>query len=321
MLKRWLELKKKLLVLGASGLTGYKIANLAKNSYEIYCTYNTRPIKLDFCEEIKLDITNYDQVSEIFSLIKPEIVINTTALHNVDFCEENPDKANSVNVKSVKTLSENTEKFDSKLIHISTDYVFDGISSRPYSENDNPKPLGVYAKSKLDGEKLLNLTKHVVIRPSVVYGWTPLELAGIPSSSGKPMNFALWALTKLNKNKSIKIVTDQFATATLADSLAKGILKIAQSDKSGLYHVSGLSCESRFDFTIKLAKKFGYDTSLILPVSSSEFKQKAKRPAYSCLNCEKAIKEFGLKLLTTNQALDIMKEQVKKEAPQYLANN
>jgi len=226
-----------------------------------------------------------------------------------------------VNTKAVQLLYENSEKFGSKLIHISTDYVFDGLQNSPYSENDIPKPVSFYGKSKLDGEQVLSGTDHVVIRPSVVYGWTPLELAGTPSSSGKPMNFALWVLTKLHANEPLKIVTDQFASATLADSLAESILKIAESKTGGIFHVSGLTCESRYDFTTKLAKKFGYDESLIAPVNSSEFKQKAKRPAYSCLNCQKAIDEFGLKLLTTEDALEIMKKQVELEAPHFLAKS
>ena len=129
------------------------------------------------------------------------------------------------------------------------------------------------------------------------------------------MNFALWVLTKLQKNEPLKIVTDQFASATLADSLAESILEIAKTNKSSLYHISGLSCESIYEFTIKLAKKFGYDASLISPVTSSSFVQKAKRPSYSCLDCQKAVKEFGMRLLTTDDALDIMKNQVEKEAP------
>ena len=125
-------------------------------------------------------------------------------------------------------------------------------------------------------------------------------------------------MTKLNNNESLKIVTDQFATATLADSLAESALKIVQSDKNGIYHVSSLSCESRYDFAIKFAKEFGYDQNLIIPTDSSQFKQKAKRPSFSCLDCSKAINDFNLKLLKTNEAIKIMKNDVEKEAPHLL---
>ena len=309
---------KKILIFGVSGLTGYKIAKNASSKYDVYGTYNVRPTKLENCNTFKLDLIQADQVHKIFAEIKPDIVVNTTALHNVDYCEENKNQATQVNMEIVKTLYGNSEKYNSRLIHISTDYVFDGKETRPYAESDKALPISVYGQSKLDGENVLAKSNHVTIRPSVVYGWTPLELAGTMSSSGKPMNFALWVLTKLNKKEPLKIVTDQFASATLADSLAESILKIAETDRSGLYHVSGISCESRYDFTIKLAEKFGYDTSLISPTTSTSFVQKAKRPSYSCLDCQKAIKEFRLKLLTTNQSLDVMKSQVEKEAPYLL---
>ncbi|HLA22807.1 MAG TPA: NAD(P)-dependent oxidoreductase [Nitrosopumilaceae archaeon] len=313
-------MKKKLLIFGISGLTGYKVAKSAISKYDVYGTYNIRSTTIENCVISKLDLTDKNEVNKLFTEIKPDVVVNTTALHNVDYCEENKEQASKVNTEVVRTLYENSEKFDSKLIHISTDYVFDGNKNSSYRESDKAIPVSFYGQSKLDGEKILEKSQHVVLRPSVVYGWTTLELAGITSSSGKPMNFALWILTRLHKNEQLKIVTDQFASATLADSLAESALIIGSTNKSGLYHVSGLSCESRYDFAVKLAKKFGYDASVISSVTSSGFVQKAKRPAYSCLDCQKAIKEFGLKLLTTDDALNIMKIQVEKEAP-HLINN
>jgi len=311
--------KKKLLVFGVSGLTGYKIAKTAVNKYDVFGTYNERKTELPNCNISKLDITNQTELEKLFSDVKPNIVINTTALHNVDFCEENHEQATLINSKAVSNLHDNSEKHDAKFVHISTDYVFDGKKTEPYTEKDIPNPISFYGESKLQGENSLQNSDHIIIRPSVVYGWTPLELAGTVSSSGKPMNFAMWLLTKLNKKESLKIVTDQFATATLADTLAESAIKIAESNGSGIYHVSGLSCESRFEFSKKLAKEFGYDENQIQPTDSSQFKQKAKRPTYSCLDCNKAMKEFSLNLLKTEDALKIMKEQVEKEAPYLIS--
>lgn len=311
-------MKKKLLILGVSGLTGYKIAKLANSEYETYGSFNARPTKLENCHTFQLKLTNKDDVTKTFSEIKPDIVINTTALHNVDFCEENHEQALLVNTSVVNYLYENSEKHGSKLVHISTDYVFDGKKTSPYTESDEAIPVSFYGQSKLQGETVLSGSRHAVVRPSVVYGWTPLELVGTTSSSGKPMNFAMWLLTKLNKKEQLKIVTDQFASATLADSLAEACLKIGNSNKSGLYHVSGLSCESRYEFAIKLAKKFGYDSNSISKTDSSSFVQKAKRPQYSCLDSSKAVKEFDLKLFTTDAALEIMRNQVEKEASHLL---
>lgn len=312
-------MKKKILILGISGLTGYKLAKIAYSSFDVYGTFNIRPVNLENCMISQLDLIKIEQLKKLLVEIKPDIVVNTAALHNVDYCEENQEQATKVNVDAMRILFYNAEKLGFKFLHVSTDYVFNGNANRPYRETDNAMPISFYGKTKLEGEKILLDSRHIVVRPSVVYGWTPLELAGTTSSSGKPMNFAMWVLTKLARKEPIKIVTDQFASATLADSLAESILKMAESDKSGLYHVSGLSCESRYDFTIKLAKKFGHNTSLISPTTSTSFVQKAKRPTYSCLDCQKATKEFGLRLLTTEESLNIMRHQVEKEAPHLLA--
>lgn len=314
-----MTMKKKLLVFGVSGLTGYKIAKIADYKYDVFGTYNERKTELSNCTVTKLDVTNQPELEKLFSEVKPNIVINSTALHNVDFCEEHHEQAALVNSTAVSNIRENAEKYDAKLVHISTDYVFDGKKTNQYTEKDIPNPISFYGESKLQGEKSLYNSNHVILRPSVVYGWTPLELTGTVSSSGKSMNFAMWLLTKLNKKEPLKIVTDQFATATLADTLAESAIKIDEANGSGLYHVSGLSCESRFEFSKKLAKEFGYDENLIQPTDSSQFKQKAKRPSYSCLDCSKAINDFNLNLLTTEDALKIMKEQVEKEAPHLIS--
>ena len=308
----------KMLVLGVSGLAGSKIADQSSKEYEVYGTYNKRIPNIKNITNLKLDLNDTDNLKNQINKIQPDVIVNATALHNVDYCEENMDESFFINSKVLQKIIDISKQFHSKIIHISTDYVFDGNSKTPYSENHLPTPLSVYGKSKLEGEKIILSNNHTVVRPSVVYGWTSVELEGIVSSSGKPVNFAMWLLEKLHKKESLSIVTDQFATATLADSLASSVLKITSSNKTGLYHVSGLSCESRFDFSKKLAKVFGYDENMVTPTDSSKFKQKAKRPSYSCLDCSKAINDFNLKLYKTEDALQLMKIQVEKDAPHLI---
>jgi len=320
-MKNFLNQMKTLLVIGASGLTGFKICSIAKKQFNVIGTYNTRPVKIENCTIAKIDVTQKNDVEQLFSNFKPDFVINTSAFHNVDQCEDDEKLAYSSNYMAVKNLLDSCEKYNSKLLHISTDYVFSGLKQTPYLESDEADPVSIYGKSKLMGEKLLENSKHVVIRPSVVYGWTQLELADNVSSSGKPMNFAMWLLTKLHKKEPVKIVTDQFSTATLADSLGESAIKIIQSNTGGLFHVSGLSCESRYDFSINFAKKFGYDIDLISKTDSSQFKQKAKRPLFSCLDCKKTIDTFNLNLLSSDESLNIMKTQVQKEKPELIGNN
>ena len=161
-------------------------------------------------------------------------------MHNVDYCESHKEDAFNVNAKAVGVVADLCNQFDSRLIHLSTDFVFDGKKGH-YLEEDLPNPQNVYAKSKLEGEmKARTCSSFTILRTSVIYGWSSLEREDVSSSSGKPVNFALWAILKLKRGDILKIVNDQFTTPTLADALADVILRVAAKDKNTLYHVSGI---------------------------------------------------------------------------------
>ncbi|MGH9922896.1 MAG: SDR family oxidoreductase, partial [Nitrososphaerales archaeon] len=266
----------------------------------------------------QVDITKGIDTARFIESLKPDIMINTSALHNVDYCENHKEEAKQVNVDAVRNLTNAANKIGARMIHISTDYVFDGRKGH-YTENDEPMPLNYYALTKFEGEKAAqNASSHVIIRPSVVYGWTPLETAQTKSSSGKPMNFALWCVANLSNNQEIKAVTDQYTSPTLADNLAEVILELADSEHNGIYHVSGLSCLNRYKFVLELAQVMGFNTSLVKPTTSDQFKQIAPRPKNSCLDCSKVRRELRTKLLTSEESLKIMKEQIKLESPSLL---
>lgn len=313
-------MRRTLLVFGASGLTGYKLMQVANNRFETYGSYNMRIKSSSDKSLVKLDATKEDQLKKMFREIKPDIVINTIALHNVDYCESHPEESFNINTKVVGRIADLCNNHGSRLIHISTDFVFDGVKGN-YSELDNPNPLSVYAKSKLEGEvEARRCGSYSILRPSVVYGWTPLETQASTSSSGKPMNFALWAISKMNKGEDLKVVNDQFTSPTLADILAAVAIRAALADRNDLYHVSGESCLSRYDFTRKIGIAMGYSTDTIKAVSSDSFVQAAPRPINSCLNCEKIQKELSYNLPDIGQSLAIMRSQIEKEAPQLLGN-
>ncbi len=310
--------KATLLVIGASGLTGFKLVSIAKDRFNLYGTYNYRNPAFTHCENIQLDVTDADLTRKLIEDLRPDVIVNTSAIHNVDYCEERKEEARKVNVDAVRNLANVASKIGSRLIHISTDFVFDGKKGS-YTENDEPAPLSYYALTKLEGEKAAqSAPSYAIVRPSVVYGWTPLETAQSKSSSGKPMNFALWCVTKLSNNEEIKAVTDQYTSPTLADNLAEVMLELAQLRENVLYHVSGLSCLNRYDFVVKLAQTMGFNTSLVKPTTSDQFKQLAPRPKNSCLDCRKIQRELGIKLLTVEESLQIMKEQIAFEAPTLL---
>jgi len=300
----------RLLVIGGSGLLGFKLAELAVDQFETHATYNFRPVKLEGCNFVKLDKTLRDDTLAIVKRVKPDVVIDTAALHNVDYCETHRDEAWRVNVEGTRNVVDVCKEIGAKMIFISTDYVFDGKKGF-YSEEDAPNPLHYYAQTKLEGENVVKEAdiEYAIARPSVIYGWNPSELAGLKSSSGKSMNFVIWAVNKLRKKEEINIVTDQYSSPTLADNLAEVLLVLSKSKKQGVYHTAGKSCLNRFSFAKKIAEVFEFDGSLIKPVTSDMFKQAAERPKRCCLDVSKAERELKVKFLTAEEGLMRMKEQ------------
>jgi dTDP-4-dehydrorhamnose reductase len=308
-------MKKKILVIGGTSLLGYKLLSNT-NNFELYASYNKNLINLKNIETLKIDITNKKNCEKILNL-KPDIIINTAAITNVDYCEKFEKNAFDVNVIGTKNIAKIAEKLGSKLIHISTDAVFSG-SKNFYVEEDKPNPISVYGKTKLESEKIVSkVTDSVILRPSVLFGWIPFEYVKTKDESRKTMNFGLWVIDQLYKNNKMSIVNDQINTPTLADNLAENIIEIIKKDLAGIFHLSGLSCISRLDFSKKIAKKFGYSNNLISSISSEKLKQIAPRTLESCLKCDKII-QSGVTLLKIDQSIEKMYNQIKFEKPEII---
>ena len=304
----------KLLVVGGSGLLGFKVAELAAIEFETVATYNFRPTELPGCRFFRLDKTDRSDTLTLVNRLKPDVVIDTAALHNVNYCETHRDEAWKVNVEGTKNVAEACRQVGAKMIFISTDYVFDGKKGF-YTEEDDPNPLHYYAKTKLEGEHVVKEAEidYAIARPSVIYGWSPSELVGLQSSSGKSVNFVVWAINKLKRKEEINIVTDQYSSPTLADNLAEVLLVLSKSGKKGVYHTAGKTCVNRFSLTKKIAEIFGLDYGLIKPVTSDAFEQVAERPKLCCLDVSKAERELGVRFLTVEEGLMKMKEQMKNQ--------
>ena len=304
-----------MLVIGGSSLLGYKLLSNT-NNFELYASYNKNLINLKNIETLKIDITNEKNCEKILNL-KPDIIINTAAITNVDYCEKFEKNAFDVNVTGTKNIAKIAEKLGSKLIHISTDAVFSG-NKKFYAEEDRPNPISVYGKTKLESEKIISkVTDSIILRPSVIFGWIPFEYIKTRDESRKTMNFGLWVLDQLYKNNKMSIVNDQINTPTLADNLAENIFKIIKKDLTGIFHLSGLSCISRLDFSKKIAKTFGYSNNLISSISSEKLKQIAPRTLESCLKCDKIVQN-GVNLLKIDQAIEKMYNQIKLEKPEII---
>jgi dTDP-4-dehydrorhamnose reductase len=298
----------KILVIGGGGQVGSKIIEQSREYHEIYATYLTRPPPLSASKIFLADKTDKNSIQSLVKKIKPDVVIDTAALHNVDYCETNKEQSHIVNVEGTKNVAEACNAIGIKMVFVSTDYIFNGKSGH-YKETDAPSPINFYGQSKLDGENAIKkiCKNYCIARTSVIYSWDPTQSA--QTTSGKPLNFAMWAYEKLGKKEQLNIVNDQYCSPTIADHLAQTLLKICEKDVSGLYHVAGKTRINRYDFILKIAEKMGYDPTLIQPANSSSLKQKAERPMDSSLNVEKIEKTLKTKMLTLDEALTIFRNQ------------
>jgi len=304
-----------MLVVGGSSLLGYKLLKKA-NEFELYSSYNNNSIHSKNIETILIDITNKEDCKKIVEL-KPDIILNAAALTNVDYCEQFKDDAYDVNVNGTKNLAEIAQNLGCKFIHISSDAVFSG-EKNGYKEEDEPNPINTYGKTKLESERVASkVSNHLILRPSVLFGWIPFNYVQPRGNSIKTMNFALWVIKKLMEKEKLSIVNDQFSTPTLADNLSDIIIDFTIKDIQGIFHASGLSCINRLDFSKKLTKRFEYSDYNITSCSSKELKQIAKRPLQSCLNCDKIMK-YGANLLKIEDAIEVMYNQIKKEEPELI---
>lgn len=302
---------KKLFILGIGGLTGSKLAMLAKNEFEIYGSYNLRNPKLNFVESFKLDITDKSKTKKILSRIKPEIIVNTCALNNVDYCESHKEEAKKINIDAVEEMIKISDMLGSKFIHLSSDSVFDGTKKTPYTEKDVPKPINVYGYTKMMGEKsVLKNSQNLVVRASVLYGWLPKILSSIPSSSMKPTNFAQWLITKLHSKEEIKIIIDEYSSPIIADDFARSILHLGRGNYSGIFHSAPNIRINRYDFSIRLAKFLNLDWNLIQPTTNKELGRNVTTGINKCLDSSKIINETKFKFLSLEESFDILKNQI-----------
>src|SRR4030095_7412959 len=295
---------KKILVTGANGLLGQKVTEIFKHESDHVLTLTDlhdkaeEPKGLDY---FPMDITKKEEVKEAVKKYSPDLIINTAAYTNVDGSETERELSWKVNVDAVKNFIIASRINSSKLIHISTDYVFDGKSGN-YDESSKPAPLSYYGKSKLASENALISSgiNYVIVRTMIIYG------------TGKNLrpNFATWLIDMLSHKQPVKIVDDQFGMPTMVDDLGWGLLKIVDLGKSGLYHLSGSEYLNRYEFAVKLANIFGYDENLIMPVKTSDLSQAAERPMNSSFILLKAETDLGVKPLKVSDGLVLLKTQL-----------
>ena len=295
-----------LLVTGANGLLGQKLSLLLDQDPSFLLTATARAklsILLAKGKFEPLDVTDEKAVLDVFSKIKPEVVIHTAAMTQVDQCETDREACWKNNVSAVGHLVNACEKFNTHLVHISTDFVFDG-SHGPLDESAIPNPISYYGESKYAAEKILQQSKisWSILRTVLVYG-----LVKDQSRS----NIVLWVKNSLESGKAIQVVNDQWRTPTLAEDLAMGCRLAAQKKAKGIFHISGEEMMTPYDIAMRTAEFFKLDKSLIKATDSNHFKQPARRPMKTGFIIEKAKKELGYKPHSFEEGLKVIQQQLK----------
>ena len=263
----------KILITGSNGMLGHDLIEVLKDNHELILTTSKT-----------LDITDKNHVIEFIGENKPDIVINSAAYTNVDGCEENQETAYRINGDGVRNLAEGCSKIDCPLVHISTDYVFNGKNTKPWVEDDEIGPISVYGKSKLKGEEAIleTLDKFFIIRTAWLYG---INGGNFPKT-----------MLELAKNHSeITVVYDEVGTPTYTLDLAKAISELIGTDYYGIYHITNSGNCSWCEFARYIFEVADKDVKVI-PVTASEFARPAPRPHYSVLENKKWI-ENGFKPL------------------------
>ena len=281
----------RILITGAFGQLGHALQSVLskKSNYELICT--GRKVKKGQ-EGIPLDIRNQVALKELINTTAPDILVNLAAMTNVDACELNPKLAGEINVAGLEHIC---DSFKGKIIHLSTDYVFDGTSG-PYKEDDPLNPISIYGKTKLASEHILleKDIKNLVIRGNVLYDYSPHTSA----------SFLNWVVSSLKGNQEIKVVEDQFNNPTWTRSMSDIIELSIENDLEGIIHWGDSVHISRFEFAKLIAKKFSLNESLIKPVLTSELNQPARRPLQSGLSTEKLVNMLDIIPPSIDDCLD-----------------
>ncbi|HKI78324.1 MAG TPA: dTDP-4-dehydrorhamnose reductase [Ignavibacteriaceae bacterium] len=294
--------RKRILVTGANGMLGQRTIKFynQSNNVQLAGTSVEDTAVFENTDYISCDITDREKIKKVVSDFCPDFIVNTAAFTNVDLSEVERELAWKINVKGVEYLAEAARIIDAHIIHISSDYIFDGTSG-PYPENAKPNPLGYYGRTKLASENALKISGaiHTILRTNVLYG----------IASSRP-DFVRWVVNSVREGKQINIVTDQVNNPTFIDDLVQAINEVIEFRKTGVYNIGGREFLTRFDFTEIIADFFNLDKSLINPITTDELNQKATRPLKSGLLTLKAETEMGFKPHSISETLVLMKREL-----------
>jgi dTDP-4-dehydrorhamnose reductase len=297
---------QKILITGAYSLLGLGLLKtLPPQKYTLHLGIYNHLYNIDKLSHISLDILNLQNTREVFSKIKPDIVLHAAAISDVDYCEKNKKETIAVNINGLQNIINNCIRFKSKIIFISSNAVFNGnkSSDNGYSEKDKPDPINFYGKTKLEGEQLVQKSglPYLITRLITMYGWEP------PLCRPNPVT---WQLQKLKNKERLLMVTDRFINPLYNLNASQAIWSAITKNKNGIYHIAGNDKTSRYQWALEVARIFGYPESLIKPVKSELFPQLVNRPKDTCFNTYKMEKKLGIKPLSLQTGLKLMKSSM-----------
>ena len=294
----------KILYTGSNGLLGQKISH-ATPTFPLHKFLATsrganRIQNMGTAAYASMDITNREDVLRVIEKFQPDVIIHAAAMTHVDECELHPEQATLINVEGTRHMAEAAQKADAHLVHISTDFIFDG-NDGPYKEEAEPNPVSHYGWTKLEAEKIVEqLPSYSILRTALVIG-----MAEDLSRS----NIVSWAKGALKKGETINVVDDQFRTPTLAEDLAQGTLLAADQKAQGVFNISGPDLMSIYELVGQVARYFNLSMDSVTRVDSSTLNQPAKRPPVTGFAIGKARKELGYTPHTFAEALEIIAQQ------------
>lgn len=299
--------KPTILITGANGLLGQKLVErlIEKGTFRILATGRGKsrlPKEWQGYDYVEMDITNEGQIQGVFDRYRPVVAIHCASMTNVDKCETEKDACFSQNVEAVSFIVKACEKQGTHLIHLSTDFIFDGKNG-PYDELDTPNPINFYGLAKLESENIVRQSSinWAIVRTGLVYGI---------SFDMSRSNIILWAKNALENKQELTLVTDQFRTPTLAEDLAEGCLLIAEQKATGIFNISGDDYLTPYDMALETARFFNLDSSKIKKSDSTQFTQVAKRPLKTGFIIDKAVNQLGYSPHSFKEGIGILAKQI-----------
>ena len=299
--------RKKVVVTGSNGLLGQKLIKLLvdRNECEVFALSRgkNRIHSESGYTYYSIDLTQDEELENLLNAIRPDFLVHTAAMTNVDACELNQEECDRMNVEVVEHLVRILKPINTHLIHLSTDFVFSGIKGSFYTEEDEPDPVNHYGRSKLRSEEVLQASgiSYAILRTVLVYGLV---------DGNDRSNVVLWVKNSLEEKKDIRVVTDQLRMPTYAEDLAEACWLAIDTQATGVFNVSSSELVSIYDLALDVAEAFDLDKSLIHPVKTEELSLPAKRPVSTGLDLSRSASVLQLPLHSFRERLQVFKNQL-----------